>query len=321
MAGFFAFLLPIIKKSATILLMNTVKVNAHAKLNLTLDLIGRAGEYHLLDSLVTTIDLFDRIVVKKRRDRLISVVMHGMGSEEISPETNNAQRAGEAFLKAFQTTGADITIYKNIPIGAGLGGSSADAAGVLNALSKLYGIIDRAAVKALADSLGSDTGYLLTGGFARMRGRGEQVESLGESPKLNFFLLCPKSGVSTAECYRKSDEFPSAAPHTERVLECIGSRNLERAAELFSNGLYDAAKSLNPDVETAIAELRAFSPWGASMTGSGSGTFAVFETMELCQWAKSRYRGKYRAYCLKAIEPKSTGLRNPFAVSDEELNL
>ncbi|MDE7159092.1 MAG: 4-(cytidine 5'-diphospho)-2-C-methyl-D-erythritol kinase, partial [Clostridiales bacterium] len=104
--------------------MNTVRLNAYAKLNLTLDITGTEGGYHMLDSLVTTIDLFDRIVVKKRKDKLINVIMHGMGSESIEPEHNNACLAGEAFVERFQTLGADITVYKNIPVGAGLGGSS-----------------------------------------------------------------------------------------------------------------------------------------------------------------------------------------------------
>ncbi len=298
--------------------MNTVRVNAHAKLNLTLDLVGREGDYHLIDSLVTTVDLFDKIVVKKRRDGLIGVRMHGMGSESIPPEKNNVQRAGEAFVARFKSSGADITVYKNIPIGGGLGGSSADAAGVLNALAKLYGIADRTALKSLADSLGSDTGYLLTGGFARMRGRGELVEPLGAVPELNFLLLLPRNGVSTAACYRKSDEFPVREPHTARALEFLKSGNLEWATKLFANGLYGAAKALNPDVEKAVNELWALSPWGVCMTGSGSGVFAVFETPELCDWAKSRYRGKFRALRLKAVEPKTKRNKNPFALSEEE---
>ena len=184
--------------------MNTARVNAYAKLNLTLDITGREGGYHTLDSLVATIDLSDRIVARRRRDNLVSVRMHGMGSESIPPEENNAQRAGEAFVSAFHTTGADISVYKDIPVGAGLGGSSADAAGVLRAMAKLYAVKDGVALKAVADMLGSDTGYLLTGGYARMRGRGTQTEPLHGLPSLSLLLLCPREGVSTAECYARS---------------------------------------------------------------------------------------------------------------------
>ena len=100
--------------------MNTVKVKSYAKVNLTLDVVGTAGGYHLIDSLVASINLYDLVCVKKRKDNLISVSMHGMDSEGIPPEQNNAFRAGETFVRRFSTKGADITVYKNIPIGAGL---------------------------------------------------------------------------------------------------------------------------------------------------------------------------------------------------------
>ena len=301
--------------------MNTVRTDVYAKLNLTLDVLGRTEGYHEIDSLVLSVNLSDRITARKRKDGLISVTMHGMGSESIPPEANAAQRAGEAFVNAFHTSGADIVVHKNIPIGGGMGGSSADAAGVLNSLAKLYGIDDFSAIKGLADSLGSDTGYLLTGGFARMRGRGEDVLFLGETPKMNFLLLVSRSGVSTAECYQRCDETPRERPHTERVLECLNAGNAEWAAKLFHNDLYSAAKELNPEVEEAYLALKEFSPWGVSMTGSGSAVFALFETEELCAWAKSRYRGKCRSYVLKSIDPKKKKfLRNPFALNDNELS-
>lgn len=297
--------------------MYVARKNVFAKLNLTLDLLGVENGYHLLDSLVLNVNLADKIVARKRRDGLVSVNMHGMGSESIPPERNNAQRAGEAFVNAFKTSGAEIDVYKDIPIGAGLGGSSADAAGVLLAMAKLYEV-EAEKLKPLADALGSDTGYLLTGGFARLRGRGEQVERMGKTPKLHILLLVPEKGVSTAECYALSDRFQRGEPHTERALECLGKGMTDWAAKLFYNDLFPAAKELEPDVGRAFEELRQFSPLGVSMTGSGSGVFALFETEELCRWAKSRYRGKFRAYVLASREPKQRELHNPFSLGEED---
>lgn len=283
--------------------MKTVRLNVFAKLNLTLDVLGRDGAYHLIDSLVTSVDLSDHIVAKKRKDSRVNVIMHGMGSESIPPESNHALRAGEAFCARFQTTGADITVFKNVPIGAGMGGSSADAAGVLNALSQLYEVGEQEEIEKLAQGLGSDVCYMLRGGFRRMRGRGEILEPLPVSPKLYFLLLVPKHGVSTAACYQKIDEFEGEKPATEQTIERLLAGDLENAAKLFSNGLYRAAKEINPEVGQAYEELKSFSPWGVSMTGSGSSVFAIFETPELCAWAKSRYRGKFRAIQLKSVIP------------------
>lgn len=300
--------------------MNTIRLSAFAKLNLTLDVLGKdALGYHSIDSLVTTVDLFDRIVVRRRRDKKISLTMHGLGSEGIPPEKNNAYLAAEHFSERFKTAGAEITVYKNIPIGAGLGGSSADAAGVLRALSKLYGIEDFSALKELADKLGSDTGYLLTGGARRLRGRGERVEKVGPFPPMHFLLLCPRANVSTKLCYQASDEFPPAEPQTERALSYLLKGNLKEAAGFFSNGLYPAAKKLCPAVERAKEELESFSPLATCMTGSGSGVFALFESEELCAWAKSRYRGKSRAYILKTAESRTRKrIKNPFVLGEEE---
>ena len=121
--------------------MATVRQKSYAKINLTLKVTGAEGGFHTLDSVVASVDLYDLIVLKKRRDKLVSITMHGCGSEQIPFESNNAVKAAESFINEFDTCGADITVYKNIPMGLGLGGSSADSAGVLNGLARLY-IID-----------------------------------------------------------------------------------------------------------------------------------------------------------------------------------
>jgi len=176
----------------------------------------------VLDSFVCSIDVFDLVVLKKRKNPLSSVTMHGLGSESIPPEKNNALKAAEAFSKAFGTNGADITVYKNIPMGAGLGGSSADVSGVLNGMAKLYGVTDYEKLKEIADNLGSDTGYMLTGGFARMQGRGELVTPIETNTKLHFLLLCPSSEVSAGACYKKYDELPKTLEWRESFTQnCI----------------------------------------------------------------------------------------------------
>lgn len=302
--------------------MVSVRIKAYAKLNLTLDLLGVKDGYHELDSLVCSVDLFDLICAKKRKkDGLVNVYMHGMGCETLPPEQNNAYKAACAFVETFQTCGADIHVYKNIPVGAGMGGSSADAAGVLNAMAKLYGVTDTVALKRIADGLGSDTGYMLTGGFARLRGRGEQVEPLGACPRLHFLVLVPEGGVSTAKCFALSDEEEERiCGRTPVAQEYLRHGDVASLGATLSNGLYSAAVRLNQGVEQAMHDLLEFSPLGACMTGSGSAVYALFESEELCKWAKDKYRGRAKALCVKTVEPskKSNGWRNPFALSEEE---
>lgn len=311
--------------------MKKVKIKSYAKVNLTLEITGVENGYHMLDSLVANIDLFDLLVLKKRKGALSSVTMKGMGSESIPPEKNNALKAAEAFSKAFGTDGADITVYKNIPIGGGLGGSSADVAGVLNGMAALYGIEDRAKLKEIADSLGSDTGYMLDGGYARMTGRGEKVQKLDLTNKLHFLLICPSSSVSAGECYRAFDNMPRTLEYrgsqTERCIEFLRRKDLNEGGRYLMNDLFRASYSLNADVGRAWEEASGFSPLGATMSGSGSSVIAMFETRELCEWAKSRYKGKFRTYVVETVIPDYTACakrarsawRNPFVLSEEEI--
>ena len=312
--------------------MNSVKIKSYAKINLTLEITGIKDGYHMLDSLVASVDLFDSIHIKKRRDTQTKIVMHGMGSEGIPPERNNAKKAADAFCQTFGTCGADITVYKNIPIGAGLGGSSADVVGVLNGMAALYGIEDRNALKALADSLGSDTGYMLTGGFARMQGRGEQVTFLQSDCKLYVLLICPSSSVSTVECYRKFDALNAYLPPsnaekpTEKCIESLLNKDINGIGRYVMNDLYAPSITLNCDVQTAYEEGKSFSPLGVVMTGSGSGVAVLFDSREMCQWAKSRYKGDFDVYETVTVVPdytakkkRSSIFRNPFALSEEEI--
>lgn len=258
----------------------------------------------MLDSLVCSVDLYDTVKLRKRKDNKINLEMHGLNCELMPPESNNAYRAAQAFINRFDTCGADIVIYKNIPLAAGMGGSSADAAGVLRGLSRLYGTGSERQLKELADALGSDTGYMLTGGFARLQGRGERVEFLDIREKLNLLALIPDSGVSTAECYALYDKSPSSSMTTKEAVEALKRGDTAALGKCLDNALYKPAISLNDSVKRAYSELKEFDPLGVTMTGSGSAVIALFENAEFCAYARSRYRGKFKAVQIKTVIPK-----------------
>ncbi|MBQ8885659.1 MAG: 4-(cytidine 5'-diphospho)-2-C-methyl-D-erythritol kinase [Clostridia bacterium] len=286
--------------------MITARVKARAKINLTLAITGVRDGFHLLDSFVASLDLADQITLKKRKDKQVNVTMRGV-REPIDLEKNTAYLAARRFLERFSTDGADIAVSKNIPMAAGLGGSSADAAGVLVGMAKLYGVTDERAVGEIADSVGSDVKYMLQGGFCRMQGRGERLFYLDKvTEKLYFLLLCPETGVSSGACYKKYDEIhpeilfsepKQCDQNTEKCIDAFLRGEVQEAGRYLMNELFEPAAALNPDVLTAMEEVRAFSPLGACMTGSGSAVFAAFESRELRDWAKSRYRGKFRLVC------------------------
>lgn len=304
--------------------MNTVKLKVYAKINLTLDITGVQDGYHLLDSLVCNVDLSDSITLKKRKDKLVNVYMRGMGSEHIPPEKNNAVKAGEAFVNRFSTTGADIMITKDIPMGGGLGGSSADAAGVLRGMAKLYNLENEYdALKEIADSLGSDTGYMLSGGLARLTGRGEKVEFLKSDKQLWFLLIMPKTPVSTPLCYKTYDILNKEDKRrTQNAIEAYCSGDMSALGQNLYNALAIPAQTLNGDVKKALEEGKDFSPLGCSMTGSGSCVFVLFENREFCEWAESRYKGKFKTKVVKTVDcGKEKILYSPFALTEEEKKL
>ena len=313
--------------------MFAATVKSYAKVNLALNVTGCAGGYHLLDSVVASVDIYDTVRAKPRKDALVNVYMRGMGSEGIPPEGNNAVRAAEAFVQAFGTGGADIQIDKDIPIGAGLGGSSADAAGALNALAKVYGIQGEEAekeLKRIADATGSDTGYMLSGGFARLTGRGDAVQPLTSPRTYHMLLFFPPGGVSTAQCFARYDASPDPPRcDSARLAEALSRGDLAGVAANVYNALQRPACQLHAGIAEALAAAASFSPQACAVTGSGSAVFALFETEELCRWARSRYRGKCKTRVVRTVCPQKGGRgaeprgphmpRNPFYLSEEEL--
>lgn len=305
--------------------MHAAKVRAYAKINLTLEIVGREDGYHRLDSLVASVDVFDVIRLKKRKGELSSIWMHGMGSESIPPEQNNALKAAELYSKTFGVSGADIEIFKNIPIGAGMGGSSADIAGVLNGMQKLYKAATEEELETLAEQLGSDVKFMLKGGYARMEGRGERLTPLsGIKTPLTFLLLIPSGGVSAGECYREYDRMkgqdtPSGA--TQQAIAALMGESPNDVGRYLMNDLYEPAAKLCEDVKRALEDVKSFSPLGAVMTGSGSAVLALFETEELCRWARSRYRGKCKTRIVKTLDPRQRKplFSFPFALRRDEV--
>ena len=230
---------------------------AHAKINLTLEILGvRPDGYHDLRSVVVPIPLHDDVALEPAD--AISVEMPG----EIPQERNLAWRAAQALRQATGCArGVRIVLEKRIPQGAGLGGGSADAAAVLNGLNELWGLgLPKARLCGIAAAVGSDVPALTLGGPVLMEGRGERVTPLAESPLADFplpdlsrlVLRTPPVFVSTPSVFR---EF----------------RESDRG--LGANDLQPAACRLHPEISVALAELEAEGCEGVMMSGSGSSVF------------------------------------------------
>ena len=285
--------------------MKKIKIKIPAKLNLTLDITGENGGYHTLDSLFVGINVYDYITLKKRKDGKIRLSFSGV-PVSVPPETSNAYRAAETFAKKFGTGGADISVRRKILSGGGMGGSSADAAGVIKGLAALYGVSDEAAIKSVANLSGSDVAFMLRGGFARVKERGTDVAALPLPAKLYFLIVAGERGVDTAQCFARYDKkgitYP---PCTERALGKLLNGDVKGYAAVAKNDLYPSACELCRGIEDGAAALGAFAP--PVMTGSGSAVFAVFASARERNAAYAALRGVYGKRLIKAETENARG--------------
>jgi 4-diphosphocytidyl-2-C-methyl-D-erythritol kinase len=262
--------------------------SAHAKVNLWLKVVSRRSDgYHLLDSLVAFVDLADTLEVRPS-DRL-SLELAGPRVGELAGESNNlvlkaaqllADRAGVAPL-------ASIRLGKHIPVAAGLGGGSADAAAALRALSDLWRVaLPEEELFGLAASLGADVPMCLAGRTALVSGIGERLQSAPALPPVSILLVNPGIALPTREVFEaRRGAFSASVPVTRpwRDLPEFVAALAERG-----NDLGEAAISLCPVISEVLAFLRrSDGARYAAMSGSGATCFALYDSLDAAQRASA----------------------------------
>ena len=281
-------------------------VKVFAKLNIALNVLGVNGGYHDLDTVVTTVNKYNVIKASKRKDDKILVSFVGKyGFIPKKQEETNAYKSALLFKNTFNTKGANIEITVNIPNGSGMGGSSVDIVGVLGVLKKLYKV--DGSLKPLADSLGSDSGYLLKGGFARLRSRGEVVDYFESQINPYFVAVYSNTGVNTKDCFNVFDESgkDGVVSDIEMLIASLEKGDITCLDDNLKNALYFPAITLNKEVLENYNALKVLSPRWLSMTGSGATVFAVYENYEMASWAEDKLKKQgYNAEILETYDYK-----------------
>lgn len=274
--------------------MQSVSVKAYGKVNLTLDIVGAKDGYHMLDTICCTINKYDKVTVRKKREDNVLVTLHGpYGTDSFIQSELNAYKAAVKFKEKYNTCGVNVEIIRNIQNGSGLGGSSADIAGVLNAMCKLFGVEE--SQKDIADSIGSDAGYLLNGGFARLRGRGEDVKPINSDWRLYFVIIYANKGVNTRDSFALYDQLNkeySISNNDEIERFCL-EKNIELFRGREKNDLLEPSSMINSEIRDNIQALKELSPDFVSMSGSGSSVYAMYDSYEMASWVHSKLREKY----------------------------
>lgn len=256
-----------------------LKLRPMAKINLTLR-VGRAREdgFHDVQTILQTIALSDTLTLTPKRGPF---ALSAGSSTVAADQTNLVWRAADALWRAAGRAGGardvQIALDKKIPVAAGLGGGSADAAATLAGLNVVWKIgMSRHDLIQVASSLGSDVPFFLGGGTALGLGRGEQIFPLQELPRLGVVIIKPSFGVSTADAYRWLDADRAAGiaePARPAGHLDVGWRSGPVA---LINDLEAPVRQRHPGLAEAIDACLREGAKAAGMTGSGSAVFGLF---------------------------------------------
>ena len=277
--------------------MNEIEVKAWAKLNLSLDVLGKLDNgYHAMKMVMQTASLSDDVRIELTDDGAVQV----RSNYSFLPKDggNIAAKAAEAFFRAAGASGAGarITLQKRIPVGAGLGGGSADAAAVLRGLNALCGAgLDAAALEEIGASLGSDVPFCIRGGTRLAVGRGERLLPAPEMPACGLVICKPRFSIRTPELFAQIDGRRSRVrPDTDGLLAAMAAGDTEGMARRMYNVFEDVLPRRCSEIGAIKSALLDLGALGAVMSGTGSAVFGVFPETEAAERAAAALRESYR---------------------------
>ena len=276
--------------------MTTLYEGAFAKLNLTLDVLGKREDgYHDMKSVMQTISIRDDIEIDVGTGKpwKLSCDKEGIPCDE----KNLAWKAAKVYLDTIgkDPDGLEIRITKRIPSQAGMGGGSADAAAVLRALNRHYGHpLSIAALAELGGLVGSDVPFCVLGGTAVAEGRGERLRKLPDMPDCVFVVCKPEFSVSTPELYAKIDETViGKRPDHSAMESAILSGDIGAVAQNLYNVFDPVVTADHLELNYIKSIFNSYGSVGQQMTGSGSAVFCIVPEFEfaavICQMLKENY--------------------------------
>ncbi|MDO4828286.1 MAG: 4-(cytidine 5'-diphospho)-2-C-methyl-D-erythritol kinase [Clostridia bacterium] len=269
-----------------------ITVQAQAKINWALDILSRREDgYHEMDMLMQKIALSDEIRFETARWTTLTVNGHLIANAGKNLIVRAANLLNEYMG---EKRGVRITLSKRIPVRAGLGGGSADCAAALMALNDLWGFkLPAKTLKKLALSLGADVPYCMENDFCRVRGIGEDVQTLENAPKIPLVVACVSPGLSTQAVFSNFDEAGDSPLNVpmEKLCGRLTAGDFRAADEISGNALERAAIRLLPAVADTMERMRACGSLYTRMSGSGSAVFGVFETADRAREAAQKIEG------------------------------
>ncbi len=279
-----------------------LKLLARAKINLTLDILGKRPDgYHEVEMVMQSVALADEVELEKTAQGVSLTVE---GAALAADESNLAWRAAALFLRRFSSAGGiAIRLRKKIPLAAGLAGGSADAAAVLLGMNDLFKKgLNEAALAKLAAEIGSDVPFCLAGGTQLATGRGEILRRLADLPPFPVVLAKPPVDVSTAWAYGRYDAQKAVRrPETEKMLAAIGAGDRLRICRELCNVLESVTIEEHEEIRRLKERMLEQGALAAMMSGSGPTVFALMESEEAAQTLAKKLHEETEAaiFCTK----------------------
>lgn len=271
--------------------MDEIQIMCPAKINLSLDVIGKREDgYHLLKMIMQSVSLYDGITIKKSNDGINLYC-----SREYVPRDsrNTAYKAAAIIKERFGINeGVDIIIDKNIPVAAGLAGGSTDAAGVIEGMNSLFNLgMSVEEMMKIGVRVGSDVPYCILQGTVLAEGIGDVLTPIKSFGGVWCVLAKPPVAVSTAEVYRglKIDEIPRH-PNTEKLINFIEKKDIEGLSINMINVLENVTIKKHPVIFEIKNIMMEFHALGSLMSGSGPTVFGLFESKEAAEKCYNRLK-------------------------------
>ena len=281
---------------------------AYAKINLGLKVLGqREDGYHEIRSIVQSVDLADVLHLRKAGENRLTCTLPTLSTGA----DNLVLRAVELFHSRLPSPHQAFHFHleKTIPLGAGLGGGSADAAAALRLLNRFYGWpFDVAVLSAMAAMLGADIPFLIAGGTALMRGRGEILEPLEWEGEVFYVLVYPGVEVATAWAYRHVEpDLTAASPYLNFINSLSGGCvDCKALLPVLENDFQPLVECAYPIVAKLSNYLSLEGVRACSMSGSGSTIYGIFDDRNAAYQARQRLQARgYRSFLCRPFTPSA----------------
>ena len=266
---------------------NSLKIKCPAKVNLSLDVVRRRKDgYHELEMVMHTVNLFDTVDISIEDANEILVMVSTDSAIIPSDDSNLCAKAANLFLNEIGVfKKVNIYIEKNIPVGAGLGGGSSDAAGTLLALNQLLdNPLSAEALAGLAKKIGADVPFFIYGGCMLARGIGEILSPLPSLREATILIAKPDYGISTPYVYKNLKlDINIKHPDTQSVIKAIQQNDLSLLGKASENVLETVVCKEYPEIEEYKQIMKNHGAVYSLMSGSGSSVFGVFANIQLAE--------------------------------------